>query len=490
MAKKKSKKQVKPTWGKNPDEMLDGAFLSSVGEARKYLHRDDILVGSEAERLIVGLPLPSLALRYLCQNTVFALGRVVEIVGVEGTVKSALLFEIYRWHCVYGGGCVHIENENKDSPVLRHSILEYNPAWIKRMLYVPTDTVDEWNKAVAFYVQHFKTLMDVKPGPGRTIPVCIGVDSLTATSTEAMAAKFDKDGATPRESGREVARKIADFMRQKGTLHRGYPITMAATNHLKIGKDARGMAINQIPGGTSVNFMSTLMIKMAHAHQGKDINLVGRKGLRVVLKAIKNSLGPSRKQITAEFIWWNEYNQKNEIIQRHRWDWETASIELLLAFESTCKADWNAIKEIVDLYPVSRRHPRTIASDALGVSKESPVSYREAGAMLETRLDLMHRLYPILGINSGSYFKPGEDYRTMEREMAEKGAQEAALLYSQAPNNMPANAGVPLPESPDDALPPTGAEEEMEALPSVPDLPTTGAPAAAPTPNWGENVSD
>lgn len=429
--KKKTKKKVKkPTWKSNPAEALDAVVLSMRDEANMQLNRS-IEIGTEAETTVVGLPFPSLSMRYLFGSTVFPLGRVLQIVGQEESNKSALLYELYRWHCAYGGGGVHVEVENKDSPEMRNALLGRNPRYLNRLQIVPGHSAEQWQNAIRYYQDKFMELMDQRGGPGRTIPVCLGVDSLTAVLTERMGTKLYEDNFIPREAGRELAKSIADFMRLRSTTHRGYPITIAATNHLKPATDQRGRPIKNVPGGKAMPFMATHILELKKYPTKSDINYADLLGKRLIITANKNSLGPSRRNMPIEFIWWWAPDADGVTRQWFLWDWDTASIECLLQIENIRKGDFKKLMDVCDLHP-KKSHPRTVWSRTLGIPEGDPVSWREAGQILEQRPDVLEALYPLLGINPGYEFQPGLDYRQMEEEAAREGAKRAEKLYAKA----------------------------------------------------------
>jgi len=465
MAKKKAsrkkgtrKKSRRKQWQDRPVEMLDNTFRELRAQGQKELNRDDIQVGTEAEQIHVGLPLPALSLRILFQSTVWPLSRICQIVGPEGSGKSAFLYEVYRWHCAYGGGAVHVETENKDSPVLRHAILEHNPVWIAHTLYVPCNWLESWQDACTHYLRSFKELMDNPNGPGKVLPTCIGVDSITAVAPKLEKDEVDEIGHAVR--GYPVlANLITRYMRTHSTEHRNYPITIAGVNHVKPAQSSSGGGGKGTvrPGGDQVNYMATHIVEMKRVHQGYDIDLGDKSGLRLTLKSGKNSLGPSRQAITAEFIWWRDVNpHTGELTWLYRWDWETASIEALFAVGRKRKSDFNRIMDIVDLHPVTKGgggDSRRVWSRELGIPESSPATWREAGALLETRPDVLRQLYGELGVREGYYFQPGLDYADMIRDAAETGAREASTIYAQAPSTMPTL-------TPDDVPNPDGLGEE------------------------------
>jgi len=157
---------VRAQWeGDTRDPALDGMFASMVDKAAKTLGQD-ISIGTQASEMLVGLPLPALCLRYLFQSTTFPLSRITQITGEEGSAKSAFLYEVFRWHMVYGGGAVLAGNENKDSPELRHSLLQWNPIWLNRLSVKPTHCLEEWQDVFTAFVNIARNQQDHKDRVG------------------------------------------------------------------------------------------------------------------------------------------------------------------------------------------------------------------------------------------------------------------------------------------------------------------------------------
>lgn len=395
-------------------------------------------IGSEAETLVVGLPLPALCLQYVFQSTVFPLSRVVQITGEEGSAKSAFLYEMMRWHMTYGGGGVLAQNELKDSPDLRASILEWREQWLNRCDVTDTHSMEEWQKVWTFASQIAKQTLDAEGGPGRTVPILFGCDSVTATAPEAEIADMEKDGFAKRGFAL-LANLISRYMRSVPKRIEGYPFTYVGTNHLKPSTDYRGLPTANIPGGKSLKFYETYEIEM-HKHPHPDIDRLDYCGLRLIIKIRKNSLGPSRRQFVAEMLWWTTVVDG---VQRQNtiWDWDTATIDLLLRFDTDKgkKALYKALRDICDINVVSRAD-RTCWSRALGIPKDDPQPYRTAGRLLEERPDLKLQMFPLLGIIQRSAFQPGVDYRELLAAARAGAQQEARNLYS-TPENLPTVRG-------------------------------------------------
>lgn len=431
MAKKagtRARKQDTNPWTEDRrEDSLDGMFGNMCAAANTHLGRDDIVVGTDADQLVVGLPFPALCLRYLHQSDVFPLSRVWQLAGEEGSCKSAMLYEIMRWHMIYGGGGCLAETENKDAPMLRHSILEYNAHWISRCAYAGCDTVEQWQDYLTVNINNFRAMLDLAGGPGRTVPVCFGIDSLTAVDSQKEIDKTMKEGHASRGYA-TIAMLISRYMRQGVAKNlRGFPFSLVGTNHLKPSTDERGLPKDHVPGGKAVPFMATFMYAMKRL---ADIDLSEYGGVRVNIKLAKNSVGVSRKAIQADMLWWQELAPDGRTTrQRHVWDWHTATIDMFAAFEVT-EGKKTLFKELMKICDLRlQRKTKTVWSRTLGIPESAPVPYRVAGQLLETRLDLLLPMYPLLGINAHTKFQPGLDYRQMELQAQAKEAQQGATLY-------------------------------------------------------------
>lgn len=453
MARSRSS-QANPWTGDQRDSNLNGMFEAMRGEAQQKLGQE-VSIGTEAEANLVGLPLPALCLRYLFQSSAFPLSRITQITGEEGSAKSAFLYEVFRWHMVYGGGAVLAENENKDSPELRQSILQWRADWMNRLVIKPTHSLEAWQDVFTHFIDIARNQQDSASGPGRTVPIIFAVDSLMATAPQAEIDQVRKEGHAARGYAL-AANLIARYMRTMPDRIKAYPFTVIGTNHLKPSTDMRGLPTANIPGGKAVKFMETFEIEMKRAPGGSDIDKLEYGGLRIKLTARKNSLGPSRKSITAELLWWYAEDAEGNMRQQTAWDWDTATVELLSSFENAKgkKTIYNRLRDITGIRIVSKTQ-RTAYSDVLGIPKSDPQLYRVVGATLEQRPAILQQVYQVLGISNRRQFQPGVDYRTLLATAAEEANQEVADLYEDVEN---------LPEVGDGVLGDYEASPEEPAL--------------------------
>lgn len=462
---------------------VDAMFAAIRSEARR-MSGCNSSVAAESEKDTVGLPLPALCWRYLLQSTTFPMPRITQITGQEGCAKTSLLYEILRWHLIYGGGGAFIENEGKDQPDLRNSFMEWRPEWIGRLDskgrivpgtgridVFPSKYLEQWQIIMTMYLTAAKTQQDLPGGPGRTIPIFVGLDSIMGTAPKGSIDKIMESGHAT--AGYAIAaRLVTDYMRAvpmmigADTETAGYPFSIVGTNHLKPGMTAQGLPTSNIPGGKSVKFHENYELEMTHDTQ-KDIDRQDYGGLRLKILARKNSFGVSRRHIRAELLWWWQEDGK----QVSKWDWDTASIELLLRFENEKgkRTIYKELQSVCDINVVNKNE-RTAWSKALGVPKSDPVYFRELGARLEQRPELLKSIYSILRITERCPFQPGVDYRTLH-ELAKAGAAtQAKDLYERGqvlPNVEGVETEIDEVDDEDIGAPPTPPAEGGEAAPAT-----------------------
>ena len=268
--------------------------------------------------------------------------------------------------------------------------------------------------------------MDKKGGVGRTVPILFGIDSLTGTDTQHNIDKASKDGFSSKGFADQAA-IIARYMRTMPSRMRPYPFTVVGTNHLKPATDVMGRPTSNIPGGKAVPFMATFMIESKRI---TDIEKESYSGIRLNLKMTKNSLGPSRREIVAEFLWWMAIDPETGFARQHfHWDWHTATVEMLLSMDCDGKKKlFKQIKEITGLEEI--RSKKMASSEILGIPESDPVSYRDWGKALVSRPEIMRELYPLLGIGTYRFFEKGVDFRAARAQAEQEARHANAALYA------------------------------------------------------------
>lgn len=404
-ASKRTTSKVRASRGNKNDAPVEmwGQWLKASSET---MESQASLAIDEAHPIVV-LPLPALCLRYLFAANGYPLSRITQICGYEGCAKSTFLYEMYRWHLLAGGGAAHIENENKDAADFRNSLLGYNPEYLSRVVETNTVDLEGWQNALTSLSASLRDLMQPPPaGFGKTMLTAIGVDSITATATRDEIAKIEKAGYAERGYAL-LANLITRYMRSMPRRIAEFPISIIGINHLKPAAGDQLFAPPGMPGGNSVKFMETMEIHMHKAAKGADIQRGDVGGLRVEFKAKKCAVGPSRRSIMAEVLWWWDARD-GEFRQRTAWDWYAASTELLLSLEP--KLGKTKSKAILDICGIRAATQRRAYSDLLGVPKDDPQPYHTIGLLLEQHPTVLRQVEEQLGILRYRCYEPGVDY--------------------------------------------------------------------------------
>lgn len=403
----KRKKSALAEWSQAQIEEFRSTLVQETvtALAQEYGDESACLLG-EAGRLIVGIPFPSLCLEYVFQNSVFPLERISQVVGIEGTFKSAFTAEVARWFLEHYGYAQLLEHETKFGADLAESIV--GSQYANRFVVVPCDSINDWQKRLQFAIRSLQAQMQgtkERPGPGKIIPALFIVDSVMAKATEETQQKIEKLGYADRNFPDE-ARAITAFMRKVPADIRRWPFAILAVNHLKPMTNAQGLTERHKAGGRGLSFQETFEIELKrHAQYRQD--RATKCGRRIVLEVYKNALGTDRLAIPVDIFWWTEdvVNEETGVVetrQRTQFCWHTTTVKLLMNSEN------KNVRQVVNFVPVRNR--TAVACRELGISAESPLSLEEAGEVLMQSADIVRELRRILGIKERKIFQPGVDY--------------------------------------------------------------------------------
>jgi len=417
MAKKRKNQDIN-------DSDIDALFDSMSDAAKDHFGAGNIYTGSEAERLIIGLYLPALCLRYLFQSNILPFERIGQIVGQEGSCKSALLDEFFRITRMNRGRGYLQEAETKDSPIMRLSILNYDE---KAVVIRPCEALEDWQEGLTYLINLNKQQMlgtKSKPGLGKIAPVLHGVDSLMGKGCRESLAKIAKDGYSQRSFPAE-AMLINSYMKFIPQQLAGWPFMLWGVNHMKPSQDQMGRPQNNIPGGMSLKFQETYQLEL---HRVKDIKKVDVQGITVKMVMRKNSLGASRLSINADLLWWDD--EEAGYVQRTVWDWNTATIDLLLAFEGS---RFNRLQEVCDLH-VADKSKKLVWSERLNIPRDDSQPYAVAAEALENDMQLVSELHKLLRIHDYQVYKPGVPY---DDQLAEAREAASKINWSELASSKP-----------------------------------------------------
>ncbi len=432
--------------GKQRDRARDLFFKGQVARAREKFGHKAVMLGSESDNLIVTIPMygghgPNAAkypgclpMEFVMAQSGFPLGLVIQLVAETGVGKSGLLAEFYRWFDLAGGGGELKENETKFNPDWYRSFM--GEAAYGRLELIKCKSVEDWQRKLTFGLNNVKLDMEgshKKPGPGRTIPVLFGVDSIMGKPSEEVSeaifgakavagrkgkkAKRAKPGTGNAERGHPVAAlKIATYMRAIPDKLDEWPFSLVLVNHLRNRKDDDGNPTRIKGGGDQVGFQESfeLELRKVGGHK-KKIECLDFEGFPVQISCEKNSFGPTHRRIQTRILWWDVPGEEGSWQQQSIWDWDWSTVHLLHSINSgdrasprlkACLAEANFHLEC----PKTGEIDNSAWSKNLGMKVKDAVTWSELGAMIREDAVVMASLRNALRINvrpllAGDYLK-------------------------------------------------------------------------------------
>jgi len=470
--------------------VYDFGMAESVKAAQEYHaknSKDALRVYGAHDQLarIICIPMPALAPRFLLQLEGWPLQRFTLVDGYKESCKSAFLAEVGTWHRRLRGICGYIETEAKDGAGLRDSFFNYDRnAW----KLIPTASQDEWNRAYFWFFQQLQAQMDGfhtqvpdkngKPrrqfvkGVGRVAPAFIGVDSISAVLIEKFREAMLEEGA-PALNHPQGALLLSNFFKVGPKLLLDYPITFMAVSHLR--ETAKNPQMPHIKsrvttGGEAPKYQMSAEIEMqrrsprqltrGHKKYG-DIHSID---LQMVVR--KNSLAP-HEWINVEMSWYKDPDDIDPLTRQPRqksyFDWHSSSINLLIDCMKASQGDngfsSRRAKQLRELIDISCDDDnRTISSKALGIGAKSPLSYFEAGLVLEDKIQkdpsFCLELYNIMGIGRHFMFQSGVDMLEQIKTNTALLAESDRTAPMPKPTEVPLGVAVAARDEPEDETPP------------------------------------
>lgn len=379
----------------------------SILVARKEFSDVNICAAGDANKIVVGLPLPCLAMEFLIQNNVWPLGRFTQIVGRHGTCKSALCFEMVKWFKEAQGMSYLFENETKYSSDMALSLIGYPKTPEDEVfVHIPCHSVDDWQSKLQTMIKWCKDQMSKKE-VGRKFPVLFLVDSLMGKLAKESQDKIEKVGYADRSHPLE-AMMINSFLKKIPQDIEEWPMCLVATNHLKPSKNEQGLPERKIAGGYAPGFQETFELEMSRDASAKINNIDEENfemgGLKLILTCKKNSLGETDRKIKASIKWVHrEDEETGEFRQYTEWDWPSATVHLLDSYDAVRR---ERINEVVHIGGNGNRwHSKTY-----GVPASDPISAHDLGLLIEADEPTKDKLRKLFGIKTRKVYQPGIDY--------------------------------------------------------------------------------
>jgi hypothetical protein len=395
-------------------EELD-AFVTMQEEAarRETGHRG--IYGADRAKMLVTIPCPSLAFEWVAAVNGFPLGLIIQMVGFPKVGKSGMLAEFFRWFDMVGGGGELKECETKFSDIWYSSIM--TPEAYERMGLERCESVDDWQAALTKTIDRHQRVMlgtKEKPGIGRIIPICFGVDTIMGKMSqsvqEAIHGKKLPDG-THGKTGTGFAGRghpvealiIAKYLRTFPQRLDGWPFTAVFVNHVsvKVNPDTNQEERNK-PGGKLVGYQESLELQLSRPST-KDIRTPHFEGHLVDISNHASSIGPGGRMCRTRLLWTYYRDAQGQRRQRTVWDWDWSTVWLL-----------HRIMEDAKFSPQVRRHLREAGfhlkvvesgttdnaaySTTLGMRADQAVTWRELGRRIRNNAAVMKMLRDCLVI--------------------------------------------------------------------------------------------
>lgn len=423
-------------------------LTSLVMDAQATYANKSITVAGDVGRLVAGIRMP-FPMEYVLQNDVLPLSRMIQLVGVAKANKSALAFEFVRWFAVAMGMGYLFENEDKYSPDLAQSIFGYPFDGGAVLGHFPCTSTEDWQAKVRHVLKGIKERMikgvfevvkskktgkkqkqQVLPPTGRTLPVLLLLDSIACSLTEEKQKEIDKKGFASRNYATE-AMLNQDFLKSFRSELIGWPIAFVFVNHLKKQKAENGGYLERKKqGGKHLEFCETFEIEMTKIGTKKwiddrpDAPSLDVEANVIKIECQKNSLGVEDREIKIQFRWQNDWytdprTGEREVIQRSKWMWGEALVDLLGGLEGSRK---DRARDVVD---ITAGKEGAFRSKRLGIGKGHEVSKEQLGQAIMDDPKILHELRDLFAIKRRSVFQPGMEYkkllereqRTMEQRM-------------------------------------------------------------------------
>ena len=353
----------------------------------------------ELDQLCVGIPTPSLPIEYVLANDVLPFALIM-LAGSWGSCKSSLLFEFFRWVYELNGLPFHIDAEHKFDADFACRIMR-SPHDVVPFVSNRCNSTEEWQEMFTHYVAEVKRVLTgtkQEPGPGPTIPVAIGLDSLAAGLSQELQDKVVQEGHADR------AHPI-DALKNKNYLNAiipqltNFPFMILVVNHLKTKKDDRGIEHSYTLGGENVNFRESIGLNLS-VWRSKFKNSQF-EGIGVKIACSKNSFGPTHRWIKTRFLWWHEQDPTTgQFIQQVTWDWDWSICSLLHEAEGIAKNRLKAMGLDIKVKSPAADVECLANMVALGMGKEEYLPWQEVGQMIHSNPEICSKIREALDIKA------------------------------------------------------------------------------------------
>ena len=257
--------------------------FKSAHKVAFFLDGEEVTPTDLNEWVSTGSPMLDLAISNR-PNGGLPVGRITEITGLEGSGKSLLAAHAIADTQAKGGFGVYIDTEN----AINQEFLEAIGVDIKKMLYVPLETVEDIFEAIDSIIESVRSSDKKKL-------VTIVVDSVAGASTKVeISADYDQAGYATQK-----AIIISKAMRKVTNLIGRERISLIFTNQLRT---RLGVSFGDpwtTSGGKAIAFHSSCRLRLKQMGQLKSkVGGVDQVvGIKTRAQVIKNRMGPPLRSV-------------------------------------------------------------------------------------------------------------------------------------------------------------------------------------------------
>lgn len=432
--KKKSKAKAEPVVSLK--QVASASIRALTYEIMKHSAHPQICQAGSFSDSMVGLPIP-FPMEYLLDVAHLPLGYIMTLVGPYGCNKTSLKWEIMRWFLECEGCGMDIESESKPAFDLDKAIIGYpETEEDKRWMNSFAVSIEDWQRQTQAAYQSMRNQMDPKKkGSGRTFPFLVAVDSVMGKLSQTSQTNINDKGFADRATSAHgyEANIISQFLRKIPQDLPEWPFFLLLINQLKISKKDAFSVERRKAGGAQIDFQEAWELELGRVSSKRTINEFSKGGFEIGsntirMKTHKNSLGQPFRDIRVDICWWHQLHEPSGSIRSYtRWDWDTATMDLLQSFSPERQ---RLVKPTLNVRKLT--NGRYFCPE-LGITKSDAISRLEMGRVIGRNTDVRQALRRLLGIKPIRQFEVGKCYlKQVSAHSIEFRKQMAALNKKRA----------------------------------------------------------
>jgi len=331
-------------------------------------------------------------MRILLNLEALPLGRVIQIMGPQASLKSTFAAEIVRWHLCEGGRAAFFETEGKPAAFVYMCLIETFGKEVVRICRVKR--MEKWMQEISKQIRKGEELLE----QGVNLPPMVFVvDSVLGCNSMQTISDVDERGY-PSERFASESRRITDFLRSYSSRIADLPLTLIMVNHVKL--RPTGFTIQKATvGGVDLRYRATFELELKRE---KSTSYLGGPCENLLTISVeKNSFGPDVTSISVPVI----FDNRDRKIY---FDWYSPLTRWLCDLRTDYvkpKPAPSVLEQIRGLFGISVRSGgpkgKLYYCESIGIEKENALPAHEFGKFLEENCqDKLAVLSEIIGIRT------------------------------------------------------------------------------------------